>query len=159
MKLPLTLFLDTNVILDALIPRKEFGREAGLLFFMAQCEDARLHWSTSMLTDLFYIMKRSTKEDSHSIQRKMTELMFGPRAKNVFLHALSEDDVRDALARSWPDFEDCVVSVCAERVNADYIVTRDARGFEDSIVPPITPSELLKIMEKEVGIVYDEIEW
>lgn len=159
MKLPLTLFLDTNVIVDAFIPRERFSREAGLLFFMAECEDARLHWSTSMVTDLFYIAKRGTGQDGHAIQRKMADLMFGPNARNIFLHTLSDDDVRDALARSWPDFEDCIVSVCAESVGADYIVTKDARGFERSLVPAISPSELLEKVKREAGITYDEIEW
>ncbi len=159
MKLPLTLFLDTNVMLDGFLPRREFNRDAGLILLMAQFDDAKLHCSTSMLTDLFYIVKKSAKRASRVIQEEMEDLLFGSLSRNIYLHTVDTVDVREALRRRWPDFEDCLVNVCAERVGADYIVTRDAHGFDKSSVPAIPPRALLEKLKRENDLTYDEIEW
>ena len=41
------------------------------------------------------------------------------------------------------DSEDAVQSVTAERIHADYIITRNVRDFSKSKVMAFTPSELL----------------
>jgi hypothetical protein len=48
-----------------------------------------------------------------------------------------------AAQLNWKDFEDAVQSVTAERIRADYIITRNIRDFADSRVVAYTPSELL----------------
>lgn len=45
--------------------------------------------------------------------------------------------------QGWDDFEDAVQSVTAERVHADYIITRNVRDFAKSKVAAFTPSELI----------------
>lgn len=44
----------------------------------------------------------------------------------------------------FKDYEDAVQSACALRVNADYIITRNIKDFEQSRVSVIKPSEFLK---------------
>lgn len=41
----------------------------------------------------------------------------------------------------WRDYEDAVQSVTAERINADYIITRNTKDFQDSKVRELTPEE------------------
>ena len=48
-----------------------------------------------------------------------------------------------AAELNWKDFEDAVQSVTAERVHADYIITRNVRDFSRSRVIAFTPTELL----------------
>ena len=43
----------------------------------------------------------------------------------------------------WDDFEDAVQSATAERLHADYIITRNVKDFARSRVTAFTPSELL----------------
>jgi len=45
-----------------------------------------------------------------------------------------------------PDFEDALQYACAEAVDADYIVTRDLRGYPGTVIPAITPSALLQLV-------------
>ena len=56
-------------------------------------------------------------------------------------------------------FSDCLVSLAAEKVGADFLVTRDARGFERSRVPALSPQELFDYLERERGITYDTMDW
>lgn len=52
-------------------------------------------------------------------------------------------DLSRAAELNWNDFEDAVQSVTAERVHADYIITRNVRDFAKSRVIAFTPSELI----------------
>jgi hypothetical protein len=56
---------------------------------------------------------------------------------------LSFPDLSKAAALNWNDFEDALQSVTAERIHADYIITRNVRDFSDSSIMAFTPSELL----------------
>lgn len=56
---------------------------------------------------------------------------------------LSVSDLTRAAELHWKDFEDAVQSVTAERVHADYIITRNVRDFSGSRVIAFTPAELL----------------
>ncbi|MDR3280175.1 MAG: PIN domain-containing protein [Synergistaceae bacterium] len=56
---------------------------------------------------------------------------------------VGKNDLLHAMELDITDFEDALASVCAKRVNADYILTRDIKGFLSSAVPPITPENFL----------------
>jgi hypothetical protein len=53
-----------------------------------------------------------------------------------------------ALSLGWSDFEDAVQAVCALGISADYLVTRDPKGFPALSIPDATPSELLAILSE-----------
>ncbi|MDO5425949.1 MAG: PIN domain-containing protein [Eubacteriales bacterium] len=52
-------------------------------------------------------------------------------------------DLTRATELNWKDFEDAVQSVTAERIHADYLITRNVRDFSKNKVMAFTPSELL----------------
>ena len=54
------------------------------------------------------------------------------------------EDLRKAAALPIPDFEDALQCVCAQRIKADYIVTRNIKDFLQSKVMAVKPSELLE---------------
>ena len=51
--------------------------------------------------------------------------------------------LEQALRTSAADYEDAIQMVCAARVGAHFILTRDAAGYKHSSVRPLTPSEYL----------------
>lgn len=58
---------------------------------------------------------------------------------------LDVSDCTEALALSMNDFEDALIAVCAQKVNADHIVSRDKDFiYAKTNIPIITPSELIK---------------
>ena len=48
-----------------------------------------------------------------------------------------------AAEMAWNDFEDAVQSATAERIQANFIITRNVRDFRQSKVLAFTPSEFL----------------
>ena len=43
----------------------------------------------------------------------------------------------------WSDFEDAIQSAIAERIQADFIITRNVRDYLKSKVMAFTPSEFI----------------
>lgn len=56
---------------------------------------------------------------------------------------LTVSDINLATKMEWNDFEDAVQSATAQRVHADYLITRSVRDFTRSTIPAFTPAELL----------------
>ena len=49
----------------------------------------------------------------------------------------------NAAGMRWDDFEDALQAAAAERVHADYLITRNVRDFKKSKVTAILPTEFL----------------
>lgn len=148
------LLLDTNILLDLLANREEFYREAYALKAMGLYGDADLWVSAKSFTDVFYLMRRHGEFDSAAIQDIFLEHL-------TYLNVckIDKDDIEESARAKWPDFEDCLVARCADKVKADMLITRDKKGFERSNVASCSPAVFFDHLEKEYGIVYDEVDW
>ena len=144
------IFLDTNVLFDITAQRAPFAATANKLLIMGVFDDAELWVSAKSYTDLFYVMSKA--HDSASIQRA-----FVAGLEHFKVCSVDGNDIRLAASREWPDFEDCLVSVCAEKVKADYLLTRDAEGFGRSTTPALSPEEFFAGLERTHGLVYEEV--
>ena len=56
---------------------------------------------------------------------------------------LRADDIKKAAYLNFKDYEDALQIVCASRIKANFIVTRNIKDFADSRVAAITPVELI----------------
>jgi PIN domain len=54
--------------------------------------------------------------------------------------------IREALELRCPDFEDAVTAAAAHLAHCDYIVTRDVKGFNGSLVSSFTPEGILPLL-------------
>ena len=145
------LMLDTNIVLDHVGRREPFYELSRKVCLLGIIEEATTFVSVSMLTDLYYLLRKDY--GSAEAQRMIEEdLSF------LKLVGVTPEDARSALVLRWADFEDCLVSQCAQKIRADYIVTRNVKDFRDSAVEAVTPEELFDRLRQE-GLVYEEVEW
>lgn len=132
----MVLLIDANVILDVLLNRPDFVKDSSLIWKLCETGRAKGYVSALTFANLVYIMRRQL--DPEKIEDVFQRLSL------IFEFAdFSTTDLSRATALNWKDFEDAVQSVTAERVHADYIVTRNVRDFAQSKVIAFTPSELL----------------
>ncbi len=131
------LVFDTNVILDVLARREPFFDASlkALDFIGRRGVSGAI--TANLLTDVFFLYR---KHQSDSGRRK--------QALRVLMNTLAVLDTTRAICFSAldspiNDFEDAVVAESAKLWSADFIVTRDADGFDDSPIRAITPDELL----------------
>ena len=132
----MVLLIDANILLDVLLNREEFVRDSSLIWKLCETEKAKGYVSALTFANLVYIMRKQLEpEKIEEVFRKLN-LIFE-------FTDFSVADLARAAELGWKDFEDAIQSATAERVHADYIITRNVRDFAKSNVLAFTPSELL----------------
>lgn len=127
--------IDTNVILDCMLDRKPFSDDAEMV--LEQCARG-IHTGcvlASTITDIFYIAGKAMK-DLHELYLLMDDFM-----EQFLLIGVSRRDLMTALDKRELDFEDCLLSVCAEHAGCDVIITRNTKDFTNAAIPAMTPRE------------------
>jgi len=131
------ILIDTNVALDVLLNRVQFVQAAHAVFKQSAQEKVLGVITTNTFTDMYYILYKQSK-DAATSQMAITQLL-----KLVTLEAIIPADVSQALASNIADLEDAILCFAAQRLHADYIVTRNVADFTHSPVPAITPVEYM----------------
>ena len=132
----MVLLIDANIILDVLLNRPDFVKDSAMIWKLCETEQMKGYVSTLTFANLVYIMRKQL--DPEKIEDVFHKLNL------IFEFAdFSVSDLTHAADLNWNDFEDAVQSVTAERIHADYIITRNVRDFSKSRVMAFTPSELL----------------
>jgi predicted nucleic acid-binding protein len=133
------LLLDINVLLDVLADREPFAEDAALVLSLVEEGKAEAVIAAHTVTTLFYFLDRDL--GSRSARRALIDLL-----RLVSVVPVDHDRILQALALGWKDFEDAVQAACAAKADAEFIVTRDKKGFARSDVQAITPAELLIVL-------------
>lgn len=127
--------VDTNILLDVLCSRQEFLEDSAKLFRLCEVSKVDGYISALSIPNIMYILRKELDPDkAKDIYNKLT-LIFT-------VCDLKADDLKKATDLKFKDFEDAVQSVCAARIRADYIVTRNIKDFSGSKVPAVKPAEL-----------------
>jgi predicted nucleic acid-binding protein len=138
----MTVLLDTNIIMDALQERSPFDIEAKEILKRAQGgKEFSCLFTANATADIFYLYSKA--RDMKSANAALDFLI-----TNYGVVTVGQDECRSALSLSIDDFEDALVVVCAQKANADYIVTRDDKFLKaESPVKLITPKEFLDTLQ------------
>jgi predicted nucleic acid-binding protein len=130
------LLIDANIILDVLQNRAGVVEASSMIWKLCETDKATGYVSTLTFANLVYVMRKEL--DPEKIKDLFQKLNL------IFEFAdFNSTDLLKAAELNWKDFEDAVQSVTAERIHADYIITRNVRDFANSKVMAFTPSELL----------------
>jgi len=142
--------IDTNIILDVLLKREKFLDKSSKVILLSEKKIIEGFVSASAVTDIFYITNKTYKDKQKSMGL-LKELL-----KTVGVAAVTEREIFKAIDLEWNDFEDAVQYTTAEKIQADYIITRDFGGYKDNAIPAIQPEDFLDMINKKQGIVKKE---
>ncbi len=133
------LFIDTDVIIDFLIDRKPYSREAAVIFTLIEQKKIKGYVSSLTFSNLYYILR---KIESHSkVKSKLDSL-----SNMIGILNVGERTIKDALANDFPDFEDSIQYFSAmESKKVDIIITRNTKDYKKSTIPVMTPGDFLKM--------------
>lgn len=131
--------LDVNIVLDVLANREPFAEDAAAVLQLAEGGVIDGLLSAHTVTTLHYLLSRH-------LGKARAKKVLGDLLQLVGVVAVDENRIRHALAMNWTDFEDAVQAACAETAAADYLVTRDKKGFKQSAVGVVTSAELIAIL-------------
>ena len=128
--------IDTNMILDYFEDRAPYAEQAERIFDLIGHNRLTGILTASAVTDIYYIMRKTIGREKSLENLKLLFSVFE-------IASVGKIDLLRAVESSLEDFEDAVISVCAKRANAAYIITRNIGVFAASTVPPITPQDFL----------------
>lgn len=131
------LLIDANILLDVLQSREPHVHTSSIIWKLCETEKAKGYVSALTFANLVYIMRKELEP------KKIEEILQALSLIFEFTD-FSVSDLSRAARLGWADFEDAIQSVTAERIHADYIITRNVRDFAKSKVIAFTPSELIE---------------
>ena len=129
--------IDTNILLDVLCNRQGLYESSAKIWNLCETGELTGFVSALSLPNLVYIMRKELDAE------KVSEIV--SLLSTCFTIAdLKGADTLKACGMGFPDYEDALQSTAAERVKADYIVTRNLKDYKNSKVPALKPEELLE---------------
>ncbi len=132
------LFLDTNVLLDLLMERDPWAKNAALILSMGDRKQVEVLCCSLSFSTAIYLMQRF-KYSRKEIVSKLSIV------KSICTITTVNDSVIDRMLQSdFEDLEDAVQYYSALSFGAEVILTRNTKDFALSKIPVMTPQEFLK---------------
>ena len=129
-------FLDTNVILDFYDSNRGHYMPTAIVFDLAIKGEIQLAVCAQSFITAFYLLRKAYDKDE--LYRSMKSLF-----KLCQITAVDEQIIERALLREGYDFEDTVQYFSSKTIDADIILTRDSKGFNEYDIRHITAEEFL----------------
>ena len=134
----ITVLIDTNIFIDVLQDRIPFTDNSQAVIGLVTQKKIKGAVAAHSITNLWYILRKT-----HSDEERRNYILSLFEIFDVV--SIDKNRLVAALENSnFKDFEDCLQDECACAINADYIITRNAKDFESSMVKVLTPEEFLE---------------
>jgi predicted nucleic acid-binding protein len=135
----LKLLLDINVILDIVLRRKPWSIEGAQLLTAVEAGQAEGYIAAHTLTTIYYYVAKN-------VGRRPAVTVVTDLLRTVQVVPVGGADFLQALVLGLDDFEDAVQTVAALQIGADYLITRNARDFNEEVVEIRTAAEVLGLL-------------
>jgi predicted nucleic acid-binding protein len=130
--------IDANIIIDYLEEREGFFEDAEKVIEICSNKNAYSSLPPHTISTIYYILQKGKPSPDVKLElRGLLEYIdIVPTGKEEIIKALDYEGIED--------FEDALQAVCAEKFNAEFIITRDIKGYENSRVRAIAPKEFVE---------------
>ena len=136
------LFLDTNIVIDALLRTGELRDAALRILSLSEKGQAEVFCSALSLATASYFMEKAKMEHGEILERLSIFCEYCTPTR------VDADIVRQALDSAFTDFEDALQYFSALTEDAEVIITRNGKDFTASRLPVMTATEYLATTEK-----------
>ncbi len=129
-------FLDTNIILDFFDSNRGHYLPSAIVFDLALKKKIELFVCAQSFINAFYILRKHyEKEELYRIMRKMFSL--------CQVTPVNTEIIEKALQFECHDFEDACQYYSSMSIDADVVLTRDRKGFDEFPIRHISAEEFL----------------
>jgi len=134
-------FIDGDVILDLLLKRKEFYKEAAKLFTLIEQKKIKGYTSPLIIANIYYIIaKLENRESSLEKTRLLRSLLE--------ILDLNKKIIDMALISPYRDFEDSIQYYCAFSHKIKTIITRNTKDYPKGEINIFEPKKYILIYIK-----------
>jgi predicted nucleic acid-binding protein len=141
----LRVLVDTNVVLDVLLDRQPFAKDAAKIFALAEKSRIEGYLCATTVTTIDYLLGQALPPTKAKEALRLLLDMFE-------IAPVNRPVLEQALRSRIPDFEDAVLEQAARLILADTITTRNVKDFKHSSVPILDPAELISTIKARDGI-------
>lgn len=132
------LFIDTDVIIDFLVDRKPYSREAAIIFTLIDQKKLKGYASSLTFSNLYYVLRKI--EPHKKVLAKLDSL-----SKMLTILNVGGQNIKDAIESGFPDFEDSIQYFCAlDNKKIEVIITRNTKDYKNSTLSVMSPGDFLK---------------
>ncbi len=130
------ILFDTNIILDVLLEREPFSREASFLLSRVERSEISGYLCATTITTIHYLISEAL--GSQAALRHIQSLLA------LFIIAPVNHQVLEKAAMlNFRDFENAVLHEAACQAGIESIVTRNTVDFKQSTLPVFAPEDLV----------------
>lgn len=133
------ILIDTNVLLDYLLTREPFYRDAEKI--VHDCVEGKVKGciAAHSVTNMFFILR---KDYDSKERREILSSLF-----SIFdVEGIDKIKLLSGLQNEeFTDFEDCLQMECARSYGAEYIITRNTNDYKMSEIKAISPKDYLEL--------------
>lgn len=136
--------IDTNVIINFITKRDDPYKNECLEIMKLCAENAfEGYIAFHSLSIIWYIIKKhESEENARAWLNNICDLLTVTGA--------TQEQIKEAVNNlSFRDFEDCLQDECAIHINADYMITCNAKDFKNAKTQVVTPDLFLKLIAKK----------
>ncbi len=128
--------LDTNVVLDVLLEREPFNRQATTIFSLVEQAKLEASLCATTLTAIDYLL-------SQSMARKQARKVITSLLELFEICPVNRAVLQSAAISGINDFEDAVLHESARLSSCQAIVTRNGKDFKKATLAILDPAEFL----------------
>ncbi|WP_461450710.1 type II toxin-antitoxin system VapC family toxin [Mucilaginibacter sp.] len=133
------IFLDSDILLDALLKRQHFLLPAMNVLALADKKSSfQLMTSAVAFVNVHYFLDKFDRPNKYRLLNFLRP--------NISIVKVDEKAIDLALRRMNNDFEDTVQYFTALNAGADVIITRNKKDYIQSDIPVLTAEEFLKTL-------------
>ncbi|MBQ3586296.1 MAG: PIN domain-containing protein [Synergistaceae bacterium] len=138
----MNILVDTNVIITYRTERDDKYKESSIQV-MKMCADKIIEGYVAFHSMSIIWYSSGRMKQPEEIRREWLDRV----CKVLTTASAKHEAVVEAVHNTeFRDFEDNLQDICAQSINADYIVTVNTKDYEHSRVKAVTPIELVQIV-------------
>ncbi|HEY4327966.1 MAG TPA: PIN domain-containing protein [Mucilaginibacter sp.] len=132
------IFLDSDIILDALLKRPAFMLPAMNVISLANQSNFKLLTSSVAFVNVHYFLDKFDRAAKFPLLKGLKSV--------ISIIEVGEPIIDLALKSGLNDFEDAVQYYAALSAKADVIVTRNIKDYKQSTIPVLTAEQFLRTL-------------
>lgn len=131
-------FLDSDIILDALLKRPGFELAAINLLALAANSGVVAITSSVAFMNVHYFLDKFDRKNKIRLLKTLRSI--------VNIIGIGEDEIDLALNSNFTDLEDAIQYYAAMSADIDFIITRNIKDYQQSSIPVLTAEQFLKTL-------------
>lgn len=133
-----TVFLDSDILLDATLKRPGFILPALNIINLVQNKQLEALTSSVVFVNVHYFLDRYDKANKFTLLKQLRGILS--------IINVDQDIIDLALKSGVDDFEDAVQYYAAKSAGADAIITRNIKDYKESTIPVLTAEQFLRTL-------------